>query len=72
MLERRKKGNILLFLAPVAYLLVSVMVVLTVASHVFPLGSDTMYHVYRGNMLYGEILRGNWWSLLDQIGRAHV
>ena len=65
MLDHRKKGNILLFLAPVAYLLVSVIVVITVAGHVFPIGSDTMYHVYRGNVLYEAILQGNWWKMLD-------
>lgn len=65
MLDHRKQGNILLFLAPVGYLLVTVIVVITVASHVFPIGSDTMYHIYRGNLVYEAALSGNWWSMLD-------
>ena len=63
--ERRKKGNILLFLAPVVYLIIAVLVVMTIVGHVYPQGSDTMYHIYRGNLMYNSIRAGNWWSMLD-------
>lgn len=65
-MKRIRPSNILLFLAPVCYLAISVLVVLAVSwSGVYPSGSDTMYHVYRGNFVYESILAGNWWPQLD-------
>ncbi|MDE6898948.1 MAG: hypothetical protein K2P16_06790, partial [Lawsonibacter sp.] len=65
-LKRIRPSNILLFLAPVCYLAISVLVVLAVSwSGVYPSGSDTMYHMYRGNFVYESILAGNWWPQLD-------
>lgn len=65
-MKRIRISNILLFLAPVCYLAISVLVVLAVSwSGVYPSGSDTMYHVYRGNFVYESILAGNWWPQLD-------
>ena len=37
-----------------------------VASGNNPYGSDTMYHIYRGNMVYQSIREGNWYPLYDQ------
>lgn len=66
MQKGQKKAEILLFLAPLTYLIVSVIVVmLVIKSNAYPRGSDTMYHVYRGNMLYHSILKGNWWPQID-------
>lgn len=31
----------------------------------YPSGSDTMCHVYKGDVLYQNILRGNWYPLYD-------
>lgn len=32
----------------------------------YPQGSDTMYHVYRGDVLYHSILSGDWYPLYDK------
>lgn len=37
-----------------------------VASGNNPYGSDTMYHIYRGNMVYQSIREGNWYPLYDR------
>ncbi len=34
-------------------------------SGLYPLGSDTMCHVYKGEKLYQDICSGNWYPLLD-------
>lgn len=31
----------------------------------YPAGSDTMFHVYRGDVIYQSIKEGNWFPLLD-------
>ncbi len=31
----------------------------------YPYGSDTMYHIYRGQLVYTNILEGNWYPLYD-------
>lgn len=31
----------------------------------YPTGADTMCHIYKGDVLYHEILRGNWYPLYD-------
>ena len=60
--REKRRGSVLLLLAPVVYLLAAVVVVALVCRNgVYPSGWDTMYHVYRGDMLYRSILEGNWW-----------
>lgn len=34
-------------------------------SGTYPAGSDTMFHVYRGDVIYQSIRNGNWFPLLD-------
>ena len=34
-------------------------------SGIYPSGSDTMYHVYRGDYVYNAIKSGNWYPLYD-------
>lgn len=48
------------------YLLLTGMVmVLVYRSGNYPAGSDTMFHVYRGDVIYQSIRNGNWFPLLD-------
>lgn len=48
------------------YLLLTGMVmVLVYRSGTYPAGSDTMFHVYRGDVIYQSIREGNWFPLLD-------
>ena len=45
---------------------VSVMVVKIVSQNgTYPAGSDTMYHIYRGDYVYNSIKDGNWHPLYD-------
>lgn len=61
-MNRMRRGSVLPLLAPVCYLAISVFVVLWVCwNGVYPSGSDTMYHVYRGDFVYRSILGGDWW-----------
>lgn len=65
-MKRIRPSNILLFLAPVCYLIIAVIVVCLVSwSGKYPFGSDVMYHIYRGSWLYDSILNGNWWPLVN-------
>ena len=44
----------------------SVMVIKLVSRNgVYPSGSDTMYHIYRGDYVYNSIKAGNWYPLYD-------
>ena len=44
----------------------SVMVIKIVSKNgVYPSGSDTMYHIYRGDYVYNSIKAGNWYPLYD-------
>ena len=36
-------------------------------SGTYPAGSDTMCHLYKGDMLYNAILQGDWYPLLDPL-----
>lgn len=61
-----RRGSLLPLLAPVCYLAVSILTVLAVCGNgVYPSGSDTMYHVYRGDFVYRSVLAGNWWPAYD-------
>ncbi|MCI8432885.1 MAG: dTDP-4-dehydrorhamnose reductase [Lachnospiraceae bacterium] len=62
---KRKLGNIavILFYGIGACLLVW----LIYQNGVWPGGSDTMCHVYKGDILYKEILKGNFYPLIDPL-----
>lgn len=65
-IENRKYPNYLIYLMPIVYLLISVAVVLIVCKNgIYPSGSDTMYHIYRGDLVYRSIQSGNWYPLYD-------
>ncbi len=65
-MQKKRSGNIFIFLAPVLFLAVSIFVVtLLCRSGTYPNGSDVMYHIYRGDWLYRSIEEGNWYPLLN-------
>ena len=65
-MKNKKKAIYLLFLMPFVYLLAAWLVVwLVKTSGIYPSGSDTMYHVYRGDYVYNAIKSGNWYPLYD-------
>ena len=54
-------SSILLF-----YLLVAGLLMLIIYwNGNYPAGSDTMFHVYRGDVIYQSVKAGNWFPLLD-------
>lgn len=53
-------------IAIAAYAAIALLIMYLVAhSGLFPSGPDTMYHVYRGELVYQEIAKGNWYPLYD-------
>lgn len=65
-MRRIKLSDLLIFLAPVCYLIMAAVVVCLVSRNGFyPQGTDTMYHVYRGEAVYQSVLEGVWWPQLD-------
>lgn len=65
-MKQVRRGSLLPLLAPLAYLAAAVLVVLAVCwNGIYPSGSDTMYHVYRGDFVYRSLLEGNWWPAYD-------
>lgn len=62
---KRRLGNIC---AIVIYgILAGLLVWMVCQSGTYPGGSDTMCHIYRGDILYKEILNGNFYPLLDPL-----
>ena len=65
-MKKKNKAIYLLFLMPFVYLFAAWLVVwLVKTSGIYPSGSDTMYHVYRGDYVYNAIKSGNWYPLYD-------
>ena len=46
-------------------LMAAAVMVLVYRSGNYPSGSDTMFHVYRGDVIYQSVKEGNWFPLLD-------
>lgn len=65
-MKKKKKAIYLLFLMPFVYFATACFVMwLVKTSGIYPSGSDTMYHVYRGDFVYNAIKSGNWYPLYD-------
>lgn len=65
-MKKKNKATYLLFLMPFVYLLTAWLVIWLInANGVYPSGSDTMYHVYRGDYVYNSIKSGNLFPLYD-------
>lgn len=53
-------------IAIAAYAAIALLIMYLVShSGLYPSGSDTMYHIYRGELLYESIGKGNWYPLYD-------
>lgn len=48
-------------------ILSSFIVYIVFRNGIYPSGSDTMCHIYKGDVLYQEILKGNWYPLFDSM-----
>lgn len=60
---KRRLGNIVtIFLYGI---LAGLLVWIVYQSGIYPGGSDTMCHIYKGDILYKEILKGNFYPLID-------
>ncbi len=65
---KRIKSDYLLFVMPVIYVVVAVIVVMLVSANGnYPTGSDTMYHIYRGDYVYNSIKNGNWYPVYNSM-----
>ena len=65
-MKKKNKATYLLFLMPFVYLLTAWLVIWLInANGIYPSGSDTMYHVYRGDYVYKSIKSGNLFPLYD-------
>lgn len=63
-----RKTWYLLILMPIIYLAVSVLVVFLVKNNgTYPTGSDTMYHIFRGDYVYNSIKDGNWYPIYNSM-----
>lgn len=63
-----RKTWYLLILMPIIYLAVSVLVVFLVKNNgVYPAGSDTMYHIFRGDYVYNSIKEGSWYPIYNSM-----
>ena len=53
--------------AYIAFMAFISVIVVKLVSHngVYPAGSDTMYHIYRGDYVYNSIKNGSWYPLYD-------
>jgi uncharacterized membrane protein len=63
-----RKTWYLLILMPIIYLAVSVLVVFLVKNNgAYPTGSDTMYHIFRGDYVYNSIKEGSWYPIYNSM-----
>ncbi len=68
MSKRLKKAIALPFILLLYALIAALVVYLVSRSGAYPDGSDTMFYVYRGDMLYRSIVEnGNWYPLIDMM-----
>lgn len=60
----KKRREYFILLIPILYAVISVLIVgLVMENGVYPEGSDTMYHVYRGDFIYRAVKEGNRYPL---------
>ena len=53
---------------PMCFLVIALLMVWVVCRNgMYPSGSDTMYHIYRGDFLYRSIQSGNWYPLYNDM-----
>ncbi len=65
-MKKKNKSKYLLLFMPIVYLLIAIAIVVVVSrSGIYPSGSDTMYHIYRGDSVYRSIKEGNWYPLYN-------
>lgn len=65
--EKKRAQHISILFVILFYLTISLLVsLLTARSGIYPAGSDTMFYVYRGDLMYNSIKNdGNWFPLID-------
>lgn len=65
---KKIKSDYLIVLMPVIYMAVAIGVVILVSCNgSYPTGSDTMYHIYRGDYVYNSIKSGNWYPIYNNM-----
>lgn len=65
---KKWKRGLTLAMVVAGYVAVSFLIIFFVSkSGVYPSGTDTMCHVYKGDVLYQQICKGNWYPLYDSM-----
>lgn len=65
-MKDRRKSYYLILLMPILYALLAYgMVILVHNSGVYPSGKNTLAHLYKGDVLYHAICRGDYWPAFD-------
>jgi uncharacterized membrane protein len=62
----KKNAGIVLAMILYAFLAIGIVFVIYIGG-TYPVGADAMSHVYKGNVLYHNISRGNWYPLYDNL-----
>lgn len=67
-MKNSKRADAFFALMPMCFLLFAFVLVWVVCRNgMYPSGSDTMYHIYRGDFLYRSIQEGNWYPLYNHM-----
>ena len=67
-MKKKNKAIYLLFLMPFVYFATACFVVwLVKTSGIYPSGSDTMYHIFRGDYVYNSIKEGSWYPIYNSM-----
>ena len=65
-MKQKEKKEGFVAIMPLFYMGISLLIVWAVSQNgVYPEGSDTMYHIYRGNYVYQSVLSGDFFPLLN-------
>lgn len=65
---KEKRAIFLTILMPVFYMLITIFIVwVLLGNGEYPSGSDTMYHLYRGDYVYHALSEGNWYPFYDSM-----
>lgn len=65
-MKQKEKREGWIAIVPLFYIGISFLIVWAVCQNgLYPTGSDTMYHIYRGNYIYQSFLEGDYFPLLN-------
>lgn len=67
-MKNGKRVDVFWVWMPLCFLIMAFILIVIVSKNgMYPSGSDTMYHIYRGDYLYRSIQNGNWYPLYNEM-----